>query len=324
MRLLVTGGAGYIGSHFVARALNSGVSEIIVIDDLSTGIKRRLPHSVRFHQIDLASAEATTQLIDILRQEVDAVVHFAAKKAVGESVTNPEKYFRNNIGGTINLLSAMRVAEVKKLIFSSSAAVYGEPDTPVVFETTPCSPINPYGQSKHISELALENAATAWGLQAVSLRYFNVAGAMNSALADTTTSNLMPAIRKRITQGGTLQIFGSDYDTLDGTCVRDYIHILDLVEAHLVALHHLGCQNKSSFEAFNVGTGSGSSVFDIVKAFRGLPDVDLEYEYVPRRPGDPGALTANVDKIDRQLSWKAHYNTQNIVESVVDNPPLLD
>lgn len=322
MHLLVTGGAGYIGSHFVSKALENGFSEITVIDDLSTGLRRRLPSSVRFKQLDLADEGTVTQLTSILRQGIDAVIHFAAKKAVNESVTNPEKYFRDNIGGTINLLSAMRNARVTKLIFSSSAAVYGEPDSPIVYETTACNPINPYGQSKRISELAFENAAIAWGLNTISLRYFNVAGALNSSLADTTTSNLMPAIRDRITQGSILQIFGDDYDTPDGTCVRDYIHVLDLVGAHLVALHSLNSMEDPGLETFNVGTGLGSSVLEIVNNFQELPGVDLEYEYIGRRPGDPGALTANVDKITRRLSWQAEFNTGDIVKSVVDHPPF--
>lgn len=322
MHLLVTGGAGYIGSHFVTRAIANGFSEITVVDDLSTGIQNRLPSSVRFQQLDLADDSIKPQLTNTLREDIDAVVHFAAKKAVGESVTSPEKYFRNNIGGTINLLSAMREAHVTKLIFSSSAAVYGEPDSSVVYETTPCRPINPYGQSKLISELSLENAAAAWGLQAVSLRYFNVAGALNSLLADTTTSNLMPAIRNRLTEGNKLQIYGSNYDTPDGTCIRDYIHILDLVDAHLVALRDLSSKDEPLLETFNVGTGFGSSVLEIVTAFQSLPGIDLEYEYAARRPGDPGALTANVDKIAKQLSWHAKFSTGDIVQSVVDHPPL--
>ena len=322
MRLVVTGGAGYIGSHFISRALENGYSEITVVDDLSTGVRSRLPSSVRFHQLDLADDSMAPQLRNILRDDIDAVVHFAAKKAVGESVTNPEKYFRNNIGGTINMLRAMREANVTKLLFSSSAAVYGEPDSPVVYETTPCRPINPYGQSKRINELALENAATAWGLEAVSLRYFNVAGALNSWLADTTTSNLMPAIRNRMTEGNKLQVYGADYNTPDGTCIRDYIHILDLVDAHLVALHNLSSKDEPAFEAFNVGTGFGSSVLEIISAFQRHPGVDLEFEYTARRPGDPGALTANVDKIATHLSWHAKFSTEDIVESVVDHPPL--
>lgn len=322
MHLLVTGGAGYIGSHFVSKALENGFSRITVVDDLSTGLKRRLPSSVRFRKLDLADDSNRLELTRILHEDIDAVVHFAAKKAVGESVTSPEKYFRNNIGGTINLLSAMREANVTKLIFSSSAAVYGEPDSPVVYETTTCHPINPYGQTKRISELALENAAAAWGLEAVSLRYFNVAGALNSRLADTTTSNLMPAIRNRMTQGNKLQVYGTDYDTPDGTCIRDYIHILDLVDAHLVALRNLNSKNGPAFEAFNVGTGIGSSVLEIINAFQSLPGVDLEYEYAARRPGDPGALTANVYKIATRLSWHAKFSTEDIVESVVNHPPF--
>lgn len=322
MHLLVTGGAGYIGSHFVSRAIESGFTEITVIDDLSTGIRERLPNIVRFKQLDLADERSLPALVSILREGIDVVIHFAAKKAVSESVTYPEDYFRTNIGGTINLLSVMRKTDVNKLIFSSSAAVYGEPSSPVVYETTPCKPINPYGQSKHISELALENAAVAWGLNAISLRYFNVAGARNSLLADTTTSNLMPAIRDRISRGDTLQIFGDDYDTRDGTCVRDYIHVLDLVDSHLVALQNINPVHGPGLEIYNVGTGTGSSVLEIVNHFKKVPGVHLEYEYSDRRPGDPGSLTANVDKIARMLSWQAKFSTREIVRSVVDNPPL--
>lgn len=325
MRLLVTGGAGYIGAHFAASALDQGLSDIVIVDDLSTGLRRRLPESVPFYDLDLAEESAPARLTEILtRHEIDAVIHFAAKKVVSDSVDYPEEYFRQNIGGTTNVLAAMRAAGVKTMIFSSSAAVYGEPDTPVVYESTPLHPINPYGQSKFVSELALENASRAWGLRAVSLRYFNVAGARNSALADTTTTNLMPAIRDRITRGEKLSIFGNDYATPDGTCVRDYIHILDLVDAHLVALRNLGPGGGPGLRTFNVGTGSGSSVLEIVEAFRRLPDVDLAYGYEGRRPGDPGALAANVDKIGVELSWRAVYGIGDIVTSVVEHPPLHD
>jgi len=216
----------------------------------------------------------------------------------------------------------MRIAQVKKMIFSSSAAVYGEPEERVVYEDTRCNPINPYGQSKFVSELALGNASRAWDLEAVSLRYFNVAGALNSVLADTTTTNLMPAVRDRLTRGKKVKIFGNDYETPDGTCIRDYIHVLDLVEAHLVALRNSSTQHKPGLEIFNVGTGHGSSVLEIINAFRDVPNVFIDYEYAPRRPGDPAALTANVDKIATQLSWEARFNTRDIVQSVVDHPPL--
>src|SRR5699024_3957988 len=272
--------------------------------------------------LDLADTSRTTRLTEVLRDDVDAVVHFAAKKAVGESVVNPERYFHDNIGGTINLLSAMRQANITNHTLSSSAAVYGEPDSAVVYETTPCNPINPYGQSKWVSELALENAASAWGLAAISLRYFNVAGALNSSLADTTTSNLMPAIRNRMTNGDTLQIFGADYDTRDGTCIRDYIHVLDLVDAHLVALRSLESVGSPGLETFNVGTGIGSSVLEIVNNFQEIPGVDLEFEYTERREGDPGALTANVEKITTRLSWQAESGTRDIVRSVVEHAPV--
>jgi len=322
MRLLVTGGAGYIGSHFVDQALKNGLSEVVVIDDLSTGIGSRLPTEVRFHNVDIADPSSQAELVSILRDNIDVVVHFAAKKVVGDSVNYPEEYFRNNIGGTLNLLSAMRHAGVFRLIFSSSAAVYGEPDDPVVYENTPCRPINPYGQSKLISEQALSNAAKAWGLRAVALRYFNVAGAINSVLADTTTTNLMPAIREQLTQGGALSIFGNDYDTEDGTCVRDYVHIVDLVEAHLAALNSLYTYEGSGLDIYNVGTGRGTSVLEIVQAFQSLPGVNLNYIFEDRREGDPGALTADVKKIATELRWSARYTTHDIVESVIANPPL--
>src|SRR5699024_133987 len=277
---------------------------------------------VEFHQLDLASETTQSRLTYILEQNIDAVVHFAANKAVAESVVNPEKYFHTNIGATVNLLSAMRQANVTKIVLSSSAAVYGEPCVHIVYEDTPCYPIDPYGQSKLVSEMALENASNAWGLEAIALRYFNVAGALNPSLADTTSTNLMPAILDRITHNQVLQIFGNDYCTSDGTCIRDYIHILDLVDAHLAALNNLRASREPRLTTFNVGTGFGSSVLEIVKAFQSLPDVDVKYKYAPRRPGDPASLTANVDKITEQLSWQAKYTTRDIVESVIDNPPL--
>lgn len=325
MRLLVTGGAGYIGAHFVADALDQGLSGIVIVDDLTTGLRRRITEAVAFYDLDLSQESSPARLTEILTQhEIDAVIHFAAKKVVSDSVVYPEEYFHQNIGATINVLTAMRAAGVKNMIFSSSAAVYGEPDAPVVYENTPPQPINPYGQSKYVSELALENASRAWGLHAVSLRYFNVAGARNSMLADTTTTNLMPAIRDRITRGERLSIFGNDYATPDGTCVRDYIHILDLVDAHLVALRRLSSGDGPGLRTYNVGTGSGSSVLEIVEAFRRLPDINLDYGYEGRRPGDPGALAANVDKIGAELSWRARFGIADIVKSVVDHPPLRD
>lgn len=325
MRLLVTGGAGYIGAHFVAAALDAGISDIVVVDDLSTGLRRRVPDEVKFHQLDLATDSAVQDLATILDEDrIDAVVHFAAKKAVGESVDQPELYFRSNVGATINVLSAMRSSGVSALIFSSSAAVYGEPSTAVVYEDTPCLPINPYGQSKRISELALANAVTAWGLKAVSLRYFNVAGARDSQLADTTTTNLMPAVREVITRGTRLAVFGNDYPTPDGTCVRDYVHVLDLVDAHLTALERIGRDADPGLHTYNVGTGQGSSVLEIVHEFRQQPGVQLDYDLRDRRAGDPASLTANVDRIRDELGWTAQYGRDSIVASVVEHPPATD
>ncbi|SJM59788.1 UDP-glucose 4-epimerase GalE [Gulosibacter sp. 10] len=323
MRLLVTGGAGYIGAHFVALAVERGFSEIIVVDDLSTGLRRRVPAEAALHEFDLAADDSVPRLASLLQDaRTQAVVHFAAKKVVSDSVSFPEEYFRTNIGATLNVLEAMREAGVPHLVFSSSAAVYGEPDSRVVYESEPCQPINPYGQSKYVSELSLANASRAWGLKATVLRYFNVAGARNSLLADTTTTNLMPAIRDGITHSRVVSIFGDDYDTPDGTCIRDYVHVEDLVEAHLVALERLSSEQDAGTRAYNVGTGSGSSVLEVVESFNRIPGIQVPYQYQDRRPGDPAALIANVDKIESELGWRARFTTNDLVASVVEFPPL--
>ncbi|MCT2006671.1 UDP-glucose 4-epimerase GalE [Micrococcus lylae] len=325
MRLLVTGGAGYIGSHFVSAARRRGLEDITVVDDLSTGLRRRVPAEVPLHEIDLSRDSSVPELTSLLRDRgIDVVVHFAAKKVVGDSVVQPEEYFRANIGSTVNLLTAMRAADVDSMVFSSSAAVYGEPEATVVYEDTPTAPINPYGQSKLVSELALENAARAWGLRAVALRYFNVAGAESAQLADTTTTNLMPAIRDVITRGDRLSVFGADYDTVDGTCVRDYVHVVDLAEAHLAALPAVTRDAPARTLAYNVGTGQGSSVLEIVEAFRSYPGITLDYDLCPRRPGDPGALTADVSRIAEDLGWTSRHSREDIVASVVDFAPPAD
>ncbi|WFP17756.1 UDP-glucose 4-epimerase GalE [Citricoccus muralis] len=322
MRLLVTGGAGYIGAHFVDQAIERGYSDIVVVDDLSTGMQERLPASVVFEKVDLSGADGVDQLTSLLTEySIDAVVHFAAKKVVGDSVQQPEYYYRNNVMGTLNLLTAMRFSGTPRFLFSSSAAVYGEPDESVVFEDTPCNPINPYGETKRISELAIANATRAWGLNAVALRYFNVAGAKNALLADTTTTNLMPAIRDRLSNNSSLAVFGDDYETPDGTCVRDYVHVLDLVDAHLVSLEAMERASEGRFDVYNVGTGRGSSVLEVITCFREKAAVDLEYQIVERRAGDPGALTADVHKIYSELSWRARLDLGDIVQSVVEYPP---
>ena len=324
MRLLVTGGAGYIGSHFVSVARQQGRADIVVVDDFSTGLRQRVPADVPVYTIDLASDAAVAALTTLLKEEsIDVVVHFAAKKVVADSVAQPEDYFRSNVGATVNVLAAMRAAGAASMIFSSSAAVYGEPDSSIVFEDTPTVPINPYGQSKLVSELALANASRAWGLRAVALRYFNVAGAEDAILADTTTTNLMPAMRDVITRGQRLSVFGDDYPTVDGTCVRDYVHVVDLAEAHLAALPAVQGSTDPATRIYNVGTGSGSSVLEVVDAFRRRPGVDLDYDIQPRRPGDPGALTANVSLIEKELGWVARYTRDDIVTSVIDFPPRL-
>jgi UDP-glucose 4-epimerase len=313
MSVLVTGGAGYIGSH-VARLLSEAGTEVIVVDDLSTGKDSRVL-GLTSYQIDLSDGSGVSDLRQLLTDhKVDSVIHLAALKQVGASVENPEEYFNKNLGGQANLLLAMRGAGVKKLVFSSSAAAYGMPDVELVSENETTSPINPYGQTKLIGEWMAANAETSWGLRHVNLRYFNVAGAGWNDLADTQVLNLIPIVFEAINQNKKPKVYGADYNTPDGSCIRDYVHVLDLAQAHIQALDYLETDERP-FSTFNVGTGSGSSVLEVIHQIQKTTGIDFEYEIVARRAGDPARLIADSSRIENTMGWKAQNSLGEIVES---------
>jgi UDP-glucose 4-epimerase len=311
--ILVTGGAGYIGSHVVRLLTESGHS-VVVVDNLQTGLNTRI-QGIKTLELDLSNALAKEALIGLMKQEsVTSVIHLAALKQVGESVSNPEKYFSVNLGGQANLLEAMRISGVKKLVFSSSAASYGNPEAELISEDSDTRPINPYGQTKLIGEWMAKNASKAWGLRQVSLRYFNVAGAGWPDLADTQKLNLIPIAFAAIRDLEKPKVFGTDYPTSDGSCVRDYVHVLDLARAHLAALDYLE-RDEREFDVFNVGTGVGNSVFEVLEQIRQTTGIDFEVAIEPRREGDPPKLVADVSRIKAELDWEAEYDLKQIIES---------
>ena len=316
MAILVTGGAGYIGSH-VVRLLQQRGEQVVVVDDLSEGIVDRIGDTPRV-KIDLAQSTAIRELQELIREhEVTAAIHLAARKKVGESVEKPDWYFEQNVGGLRNLLEAMRTNGVNRLVFSSSAATYGVPSVSHAAEDIECKPINPYGQTKLDGEILCREASKSWGLRELSLRYFNVAGTGWPELVDTQVANLVPIIFKQLSKGASPTIFGNDWPTPDGTCVRDYVHVLDLAEAHLRALDYLD-QEDREFDVFNVGTGVGSSVLDVVNEVSKVICKPIEPVIADRRPGDPAYLCADVSRIERVLGWKAERNLHDIIKSAWD------
>jgi UDP-glucose 4-epimerase len=309
MRLAITGGAGYIGSH-VARVATEAGHYCLTLDNLSTGNTDRV--SGDFAPLDLATT-TPEELAELFRtHQIDAVIHLAARKQVGESVAEPERYYRDNIGGLANLLLAMRAADVHRMVFSSSAATYGMPDVPAVTESTECKPINPYGETKLIGEWMVRNAAV-WGLRSVSLRYFNVAGAGWPELADTATLNLIPIAIDQIKRGKNPVVFGTDYPTPDGSCIRDYVHVHDLAQAHLDALNYLEQENRQP--VFNVGTGTGASVIEVLEKLREVSGAQFEIEYAEPRAGDPPKLVASVNLIAEHFGFTAKQGLDEIIRS---------
>ena len=310
---MVTGGAGYIGSH-VTRLLQQAGQKVVVVDNLTSGILERIG-DVPLIRMDLAQPDAEELLTAAMREhQVTSVIHFAAQKQVGVSVERPEFYYDQNVSGMRALLSAMRTVGADRLVFSSSAAAYGMPDVDTVSETLACAPINPYGETKLVGEWMSRASAKAWGLRVANLRYFNVAGAGWPDLADTAVLNLVPIVFSALAAGKKPIVFGKDYPTSDGTCIRDYVHVLDLAKAHLSALEYLG-NDVREFDVFNVGTGSGSSVLEVLEAVRKVSGIDFEVDFAKRRAGDPPALCADVTRINRVLGWKAEHNLTDIVES---------
>ena len=314
MSILVTGGAGYIGAH-VVRLLQQRGEKVVVVDDLSYGSPTRIGDA-KLVQLDVASSGARKTLLQtLIDEDVTAVIHFAARKQVGESVEKPMWYYQQNVGGLANMMSAMRDAGVRQMIFSSSAAVYGQPDVPVVPEELAGKPINPYGETKMIGEWMMADCERAWGLRWIGLRYFNVAGSGWDDLGDPARLNLIPMVLERLAQGRHPAIFGSDYDTPDGTCVRDYIHVKDLAEAHLHALDYVASGQEMEHHTFNVGTGQGTSVKEIVEGLRQVTGIDFEADEQPRRAGDPAQLIGDTTRIRVDLDWKAEYGVKEILES---------
>ncbi|WP_345713592.1 UDP-glucose 4-epimerase GalE [Kineococcus glutinatus] len=313
MSVLVTGGAGYIGSH-VVRLLQQRGQDVVVVDDLSNSTADRTG-GAPLVQLDLAVDAAPERLAAEMRERgVTSVVHFAARKQVGESVARPAWYWKQNVGGTANLLLAMEEAGVRELVFSSSAATYGAPDVELVREDGPAEPINPYGQTKLVGEWMTRAAGRAWGLRAANLRYFNVAGAGWPDLGDVAVMNLVPMVFDRLERGEAPVVFGDDYPTPDGTCVRDYVHVLDLAKAHLAALDHLAADERPH-DVFNVGTGRGASVLEVVEAVGAATGAAVEPVVRERRAGDPPRLVADVGRIRGTLGWSAEEDLTSIVTS---------
>ncbi|MEX1209520.1 MAG: UDP-glucose 4-epimerase GalE [Candidatus Nanopelagicales bacterium] len=311
-RWLLTGGAGYIGAH-VARDLRASGREVVIIDDLSTGMISRIPS-------DVTVIEASILDTDVVRRALDGVtgvVHLAAKKAVGESVDQPMFYYRENVGGMVSLLQAMEDAGTRCLVYSSSAAVYGEPPWSPISEDSPLQPLSPYGETKVIGEWLVRDAAVARAdstpLSWVSLRYFNVAGAGSPELGDTSVNNLIPMVFDAVDRGDAPQVFGTDYPTLDGSCVRDYIHVSDLAAAHVAAADLV--ESAEVAAVYNVGTGVGSSVLEVMAVVSDVVGRDVGAVVAGRRAGDPPELVAAVDRVSADLDWSAQRTLRDMVAS---------
>jgi UDP-glucose 4-epimerase len=312
---LVTGGAGYIGSH-VVRALQADGQRVVVVDDLSTGIAERVPPRA---QLEVFSVLETRELAQVMHDlHVTGVVHLAAKKAAGESVNEPVEYHNENTGGVISLLTAMAAAEVGRLVYSSSAAVYGEPvdDNPLT-EASPTTPTNPYGSSKLIGEMMIRDSAPALGLSWAGLRYFNVAGAGAPDLSDTSANNLIPMLLRARAAGRPAKIFGSDYPTPDGTCIRDYIHVSDLAEAHVAACRLVTNEAPGSGVILNIGTGRGSSVREVIESMSLALGDELVAEEAPRRDGDPSVVQADPSRAAEVLGWRSSLGLDDMTASAV-------
>lgn len=316
MTTLVIGGAGYIGSHVVRLLLERG-QHVVVVDDLSTGFRERTK-GAELIELDVTRPDAVDKLAFQLRAcGADSVIHFAAHKQVGESVQNPEMYWHDNIAGLANVLAACASAEVRDVVFSSSAAVYGMPDVDLVTEDLQPQPINPYGATKYVGEWMLADAERAHDMRTVALRYFNVAGAGWPDLADTLVMNLVPIILDAVKAGRAPIVFGTDYDTPDGTCIRDYVHVLDLADAHITALDYLRGEERPH-RVFNVGTGTGSSVLEVIAAVGRALGTELTPEMGERRPGDPARLICSTERIEQTLGWSSTKDLDDIVRSAVE------
>ncbi|MCT9143468.1 UDP-glucose 4-epimerase GalE [Streptomyces violarus] len=311
MTWLITGGAGYIGAH-VVRAMTAAGEQVVVYDDLSTGIAGRVPEGVPLVVGSTLDGERLARTL--ADHSVTGVVHLAAKKQVGESVEQPLRYYRENVEGLRVLLDAVTAAKVPSLVFSSSAAVYGMPDVDLVTEETPCVPMSPYGETKLAGEWLVRATGRASGLSTACLRYFNVAGAASPELADVGVFNLVPMVFEKLTEGAPPRIFGDDYATPDGTCVRDYIHVVDLAEAHVAAARALRSSPGRAL-TLNIGRGEGVSVREMIDRINAITGYDRPPTVSPRRPGDPARVVASADRSATELGWKARHDLQDMITS---------
>lgn len=315
MRILVLGGAGYIGSHTALELVKAG-NEVVIADNLVTGYRKAIPKGAKFYEGDLRDFDFLNKLFQ--QEKIDAVIHFAAYSLVGESVTNPLKYYDNNLYGTKVLLEAMVKNNVGKIVFSSTAATYGEPENIPILETDRTCPTNPYGETKLAMEKMFKWTAEAHGLRYVSLRYFNACGADESGTigeAHNPESHLIPLILQ-VPNGKreTISIFGTDYDTPDGSCIRDYIHVTDLAQAHILAVQYLN--NGGESDIFNLGNGVGYSVREVIETARKVTGHPIPATESSRRAGDPARLVASSEKAKKILGWKpVHDSLEEIISS---------
>ncbi|WP_044736619.1 UDP-glucose 4-epimerase GalE [Geobacillus kaustophilus] len=303
--ILVCGGAGYIGSHAVYRLIEKG-ENVVVVDNLQTGHKEAVHREAVFCEGDIRDREFLREVFR--RHDIEAVIHFAANSLVGESMEEPLKYYDNNVYGTQVLLEVMKEFGVKQIVFSSTAAVYGEPKQIPIVETDPTEPTNAYGETKLAMEKMMKWADRAYGIRSISLRYFNVAGAYGTTIGEdhNPETHLIPLILKvPLGQRKEILIFGDDYDTPDGTCIRDYIHVLDLVDAHFLALEKL--RNGAASDVYNLGNGNGFSVKEVIEAARQVTGHPIPARVMSRRPGDPARLVASSEKAKRELGWNPKY-----------------
>ncbi|MFE7773616.1 UDP-glucose 4-epimerase GalE [Streptomyces sp. NPDC057445] len=312
MTWLITGGAGYIGAH-VAHAMTEAGERVVVLDDISTGVPGRLPEGVPL----VCGSVLDRELLDraFAEHTITGVVHLAAKKQVGESVEQPLSYYRENVHGLTVLLEAVVAADVKRFLFSSSAAVYGVPDVELITEDTPAVPINPYGETKLAGEWLVRAAGQAHGIATACLRYFNVAGAARPDLADTGVFNIIPMFFDRITRGEAPRIFGDDYPTPDGTCIRDYIHVADLADAHLAVARRLATQDGAGDLTVNIGRGEGVSVRALARLVAEVTGHGTPAVVEGRRPGDAAQAVASVERIAKELGWTSSRGVLEMVES---------
>jgi UDP-glucose 4-epimerase len=314
MSVLVCGGAGYIGSHCVYKLIELG-QKVVVVDNLQTGNGEAIHKDAIFYKGDIRDLDFLNKVFT--EQEIDSVIHFAANSLVGISMSEPLSYFDNNVYGTEMLLRAMSQNDIKKIVFSSTAAVYGEPKSVPILETDETNPTNPYGETKLAMEKMMKWVDIAHGIKFVSLRYFNVAGAHESGYigeAHSPETHLIPLVLEvPLGKREKVLIFGDDYETKDGTCIRDYIHVMDLIEAHLLALEYLEKGNKS--DIFNLGNGMGFSVKEIIHASERVTGQKIKNEIAPRRLGDPAILVASSEKAKNILSWRPKYTDINDIIS---------